>query len=450
MTIHRFTLRTLPVALVAALAIGGCKKDKATSAAPTASASASPADELKSFLEQEGTPLTEAIYRQMIVSLADCKVDERGIDPKCEHAKNLRQARNRKTSVREMQAMNGKLGKELITHEHPAVRLQASKLLQSAFGASKETQELLVKAAKAEKEPAALAAMLRTIGSRHKDQPEIKALLLAMADHPAEPVRREAMSWFLTNFGEGVEGTFEKVLDKVENDPSEDVRAYLCGRLYGSSDERALPVFEKYLMSEETPTKLYNACWNGVINSWTGYPKPRQPSQKGYELTMKILEKKPRSKERPPWSGISTLRSAKTDVRANDRFGGAWVEAVKPWYKPERLLRSLKDIVVDGEANWMARTAALRVMQELGEKKALFVTLQAKYASAKAGDDFHVKRQLDDIVRKFDAPTAGPRGASSAGPAGSARPGRRPPLPMRQPPGPPPAAPAPAAAEGSE
>jgi len=453
MRIFRLSCRAVLLALVAALSVGACNRGKSNQAKPAASASAAPVDEVKAFLEKDDAPLTEGIYRKLILALESCKLDDRGIDPKCEASKNLRQARNRKTSVREMQGLNGK---ELISHPHPAVRLQSAKLLQSAFGASKETQDAIVKAAKTEKEPAVLAAMLRTVGARHKDQPELKALLLAMADHPADAVRREAMSWFLTNFGEGVEGTFEKVLEKMDNDPSEDVRAYLCGRLYGSGDERALPVFEKYLLDDKTPTKIYNACWNGVINSWTGFPKPRKPSQKGYELTMKVLEKKPRTKDRPPWSGISTLRSAKMEVRENDRFGAEWSEAVKAWYKQDRLLKALQNLAVDPEANWMARTAALRVMQELGEKEATFKTLQKKYADAKAGDDFHVKRQIDDILRKGSGgPRPGASGApsarGSAGPVGG--PGMRPPprpptMPAPRPqPAPPPAAPAPEGAQ---
>ncbi|MBN2191477.1 MAG: HEAT repeat domain-containing protein [Polyangiaceae bacterium] len=442
----RLTCRAVPFVIVAALSIGACGKKQPQQAKPATSASAAPVDELKAFLDDDKAALTEGVYRKLLLALEKCKVDERGIDPKCEASKNLRKARNRKTPVKEKQAMDGKLGKELISHAHPAVRLQAAKLLQSAYGASKETQDIIIKAAKAEKEPSVLAAMIRTIGSRHKDQPDIKELLLAMSDHSSDVVRRESMSWFLTNFGEGVEGTFEKVLEKMENDPSEDVRAYLCGRLYGSADERALPVFEKYLLADNTPTKLYNACWNGVINSWTGFPKPKKPSQKGYELTMKVLEKKPRTKDRPPWSGISTLRSAKGEYRENDKFGAEWLEAVKGWYKTDRLLKALHAIAIDGDANWMARTAALRVMQELGEKKAAFVTLQKKYADAKAGDDFHVKRQLDDILRKLDSDKGRPAGSGSAGPAGGPRPrGKR----MGPPPGPgAPPPPAPPAGDG--
>ena len=40
-----------------------------------------------------------------------------------------------------------------------------------------------------------------------------------------------AMTWFTNSFGEGVEGTFDKVLEKVDKDPSMNVRRYLCSQL---------------------------------------------------------------------------------------------------------------------------------------------------------------------------------------------------------------------------
>ena len=438
-------IRPIGVAALLSLCMAtACKKEeKPTVAAPAPSVSADPLADMKAFLEDDTATLTKPIYKKLLLQLSTCKLTERGINPKCKAYEDVRRVRGRKGSPREMAEMNAALGKELITNEHPAVRLQAAKLMQSVFGTNKESQKLLIAAAKKEKEPAVLAAMLRTVGSRHRASPEIKELLLKMADNKSEVVRREAMSWFLTSFGEGVEGTFEKVLEKVDKDPSIEVRAYLCNRLYGSSDERALEVFKKYLEADDTPKKLYNACWNGVINSWTGFPKPRKPSQAGYELTMKILERTPRTKDRPSWSGISTLRSAKTEYRESDRYGQAWLEAVKPWYRPARLLAALKNIANDENANWMARTASLRVMRELGEKKATFTLLLQKYKEAKAGDDFHVKRQIEEILRKLEG-GVGPSGSARPGPhaipGGPGHPTHRP-ISASPPPGTPPAAP---------
>ncbi|HVJ92149.1 MAG TPA: hypothetical protein VM580_20255, partial [Labilithrix sp.] len=87
--------------------------------------------------------------------------------------------------------------------------------------------------------------------------------------------------------------------------------ASLCSRLYGSSDERAIPLFEKYLTNKATPDELFKACWDGVIAAWTGHVKPERPHQKAFELTVKLLDATPRTKERPPWTGFTAIGASK-------------------------------------------------------------------------------------------------------------------------------------------
>lgn len=209
----------------------------------------------------------------------------------------------------------------------------------------------------------------------------------------------EALGWFLTSFGEGVPGTFEKVTEKMTKDPSNKVRAHLCGRLYGSRDDRAIPMFEKYLGDKSTPDEVFRGCWDGVIAAWTGYARPEKPNQKAFELTVKVLEATPRTKERPPWTGMSSLKSAKTELKPDDKFGQEWLAKVKPWYKKDRLLKALEAVAADSAANWMARTGAAEAMKELGAPKDAFERLQKKYEKAASGDDGLVKKKVDELAK---------------------------------------------------
>lgn len=397
------------MAVAIATVVGvGCGKDKGGTPAPAPSASAqiaNPAEDVDAFLADERAHLSAVVYKKLALAFRSCQVTDRGIEPNCDAQKNLRRVQQRRGSFREMSELNANVGRELIGDSSAAVRLQASKMLQQTIGSTPESEKALVDAARKESVPSVLAAMVRVLGSRHKQDEGIKTLLLELAENPAEAVRREALSWFLTTFGEGVPGTFEKVMDHLAKDPSVDLRAYLCGRLYGSSDERAIPLFEAYLTAAEgVDPKLYGACWNGLINAWTGFPKPPKPNKRAYELTLKMLEKEPRTSDHPGWSGISLLRSAKMDYPASDRFGTEWVAQVKDWYKPAKLISDLKDIVGDPKANWMARTSSLGVMLELGEKKSTFESLQKKYAKAAPNsDDYHVLRQVEESLKKLSA-----------------------------------------------
>ena len=241
--------------------------------------------------------------------------------------------------------------------------------------------------------------MIRVVGSRHKKNEEVKKLLLTMADHEVDTVRRSAMNWFLTSFGAEVEGTFEKVLEKLEKDPSMDVRVSLCRRLYGSSDKRAIPVLKKYLQAKDTDKKLFAACFNGAINAWTGFPQPKVPSQDAYKLVLSILNKKPRDKDHPPWSGIRTLRAAKMD--GGNSFQEAWQGKVKGWYKPKALTGALTGLALDKDSNWMARTGAIETLVNLGAGKKELEAIKAKYEGAK-GSDGHVVRTIDRLIKKMD------------------------------------------------
>ncbi len=386
------------------------KSDKPATAAPAGgdknpvAAAAQKVDDVQAFLNDNSKALTPDIYEKLVVALESCTVNDNGIDYKCEAWKNLEKARNRNTALKDLIGASTSIGKKHIGDAAPAIRLQSARMMGSIFGSDNSTQDVILEAAAKEKEPAVLKAMINVVGSRHKGNEKIKDLLMKTADHENERVRMESMSWFLTSFGEGVPGTFDKVLDHLAKDPSEKVRAYLCSRLYGSGDVRALKELDKYLSAKDTTKDLFAGCWDGAIASWTGFPFPSNPQQKGYELVLKVLNSKPRTQDRPPWTGISTLRAAKTEFKPEDKFGNEWFNKVKAWYKKDKLLAALEGVADDKDANWMARTGCLDVMRELGAPKATFDKLLKKYEKETTGDGAHIKRKIEDILKKLAEP----------------------------------------------
>lgn len=389
---------------------------------PSASASAAGPSAEQAWLADSSQALTPEIYEALVRNLATCQLNERGIEPRCEAYRDLKQARSRNTAMKELASLNAAIGEKLISHESAPVRWQAAQLLKSVFGSTPASQQLVLAAAANEKDPAVLIALVRVVGSHHAQNPKIKELLLKLSDHESEHLRQEAMSWFLTSFGAGVPGTFEKVLEHVERDPSVNVRRFLCGRLYGSGNEAALPVFEKYLNASDPDPKLFEGCWQGAIAAWTGFPKPPNPSERAYDLTMKVLERKPRTRTSPPWTSFRNLRAAKTEFPERDKAGQDWLAKVKPWYKPARLLKALDSIAVDSAAYWMTRTAALDVMRDLGADQKKFEALAKKYEKAE-GDDVQVRRKIQEILRRMRSPASGAPGhalPSIAGEPGTA------------------------------
>lgn len=397
------------LALLATAAVG-CKKATQEQAPPEktgtgAAAGSGAADQVKGalseidrFLKDESAALTPQVLEQLVVALKDCKLTESGVERKCPAYETYNKARGRRTAMKNLMGMNARVGAKLIDHESPAVRYMAAGLMSSIFGSGKQTQDVVLAAARKEKDPVVLTKLLRVVGSRHKQNEEVKKLLLEMADHENEHVRTEALGWFTSSFGEGVEGTFEKVLEKLDKDPSIKVRRSLCRRLYGSSDKRAIKTLKRYLSDKATPDELYSECFNGLISAWTGFPQPATPNQEAWQLTLKLLRAKPRTDKRPPWSGISTLRAATDEAKTS--FQREWLEKVKGWYKKATLVAALQDLAGDKQANWMARSAAVRTMGDLKAPKAAFEKLQKAYAGA-SGVDSHVGRAVEDALKKL-------------------------------------------------
>jgi hypothetical protein len=393
--------RTAIVVLLAALSTAaGCRQEQtpAPDAAP-ASASALPASSgLEAFVADAKAPLTPAIAEQLLLGLVSCKMGERDIQRGCDALDRLNRARSHRFDVKDRAGGLRALGKKHLGDPSPAVRLESAKLCAPSLGSDAEAQKLLMAQASKEKVPAVLLTMLRVLGSADHPSADLGKLLLSKVDDESAPVRMEAMGWMLT--GVDTPGGFDRVLDKVDKDPSLEVRSYLCTRLYGTADARALPIFEKYLRAKDTPKKLYEGCFRGLVSAWTGFPKPKKPAEKAYRLTLELLDAKPRDNDRPPYSAIALLRAAKTKFGPTDTGGKAWLEEVKGWYDAKRLLAALESLAGDHDASLLARTSALDVMKELGAKKAAFSRVAARYAKA-TGQDENLKRRVDQIVKSL-------------------------------------------------
>jgi len=405
-------LIAVSAAIALAASLGACKKDAPPAAAPAAEKAAAgdkkagPAapekaaalekavekipevgDDLAAFLRDETKPMTGDVLEKFLLACKDCPLGDWDVDGKCEAYKNYQKARGRKTAIADMAGAFAGIGSKHIGDASPAIRLMSANLMSSFFGANAATKKTIADAARKEKDDVVLRAMLRTVGSSIKD-PEVKKLLLDMGEHAAEKVRQEALGWMASSFAKGEKDAIDKAFEHLDKDASMAVRKTLCRDLHRTDDERVFATYKRYLDNAETPKELYGECWSGLISSWTGFPLPENPDKKAYEYTLKLLEKTPRTEDRPPWTGISSLRASKTEFDAKDTFHKRWFDKVSGWYKKDALIKALKSLAEDDKANWMARTGAVEVIGELGGDKAILEGYMAKYKDAKGNDKF--------------------------------------------------------------
>jgi hypothetical protein len=392
------------IALAPLLALG-CKKESApgdAGASASASASASRID-LAAVLGDASVPLTPEMDEAILLSLdkcslKECKPFDFGIQTSCPAWNNYVSTIARKREGGKTTGVPPYLLKHL-HHESAAVRFHAAFALggQRALPDDAQAQAAMIDAARKEQNPNVRAEILTALGPIHAKNDAIKSLLLENSDNPGECVRMMALWPFLKKEGKGVPGTFDRVAEKLDSDPSPMVRRYLCSSLYGSENEKAIPLLQKYLDAKDTPEEVFTGCFQGAIEAWVGVPYPENPNQKAYEMSLKVLEASPRTEARPPWVQIRTLKWAKSDFPPGEHQGPAWYAKVKPWYKKERLQSALVALVSDPKAHHLAREEAIGVLGEIGTPKSTLTQLAAKLASLK-GDDASVKAKLDGVL----------------------------------------------------
>jgi hypothetical protein len=393
----RSAARTLLPACVTAVTVfagtGGAGSES------LAQAPAEMAAQVEAYLKDEEAALTPKIYEALVLALADCAIKNAQIDGKCPAAKNLQTARGRKTAMKDLLGFNAQVGAKLIGHESPAVRLQAAKLMGSAFGADASSEKIVLEAAAKEKDPAVLRGMVDTVGSKLGRSPAVLAFVKKAAEHESEEVRLEALSWMATSFADGTDGTLETVLAKIESDPSKDVRTKMCTKVAGRRDERALPLLERLTADPGADPAMYKACLDGLTRMWHNSPRVKDPSEKAYRLTLQRLQDQPRSGERPPWMWLSDFKRLKPSSKTDKSFD-EW-HARAPWFKREDILEAMKSIVADRQAATLARRSAVDVLVELDAPKEMLTELAAGYADAegKSGDDSSVLTRLREATK---------------------------------------------------
>jgi HEAT repeat protein len=322
--------------------------------------------------------ITAEEYEKLLLGLSACSVVGRSIDPKCP-ARTAYSGIRSLTSGKRLPpgAQLADLAKKHMMHAAPAVRLAAAGLLRSFFGADAGIQQLVLDRIGKEEHGAVVARLLEVVGSRAGSNPAILELLLRKADDSNEIVRSAAVSWLASSWSKGAKGALDKVLERVEKDPSPTVRSLACRDVYKHEDARVIPRIEK-LVGDPT---IGASCLEGIVNLWAHF-LVKNKSEAAYKKSLALLSKKPRDQKNPPWQVMSSL--------------GRPTQA--PWYDVQQVRAVLKDIAADKMAMWMARTGAVRALKDLKTDKSVFEALKRGYEGA-TGEHKLVLSQIEQALK---------------------------------------------------
>lgn len=329
------------------------------------------AEQIKTFLGDKDAKLTADAYETLLLGLADCTVDRYGIDYKCQARKDFYEGLKHKAEDYKSQS---KVALKHVRHPKPAVRYEAASGAENAaFGyeAADDAPQKYIDAVRAEKDNVVLAHYVSVWYGGARKSAKVRNIIVRLLEHEDARVREQAVRRLADrDVAKEVDGYYDRMLARIENDKDNEVRAHACSGLSLSEDAKAIPVLVKLIDDSGTPDEVRDGCFEGLVASWTGFPYPKKPNKDGYEATMKILEKTERTDKFPPNRGMSKLAYAKTEFKDYDS-GKEWYAEAKGFYDKARLVKALTAIASDDKAGQWTRSDALYNLQRLGEQKVL-------------------------------------------------------------------------------
>jgi hypothetical protein len=346
--------------------------------------------ELRRTIEDEAANPDVGFFEKLLLSLEQCQLTESGVAADCTARQLFDQGiRKRSTAISDPQNAYSALGKKHLRHPSGAVRATAAQLLSTVIGADETALTALVEVAEQETDPLVRRVTLDVLGPKIGADSRVTALILAASRHELAALRMQAANWLTTRFAEGVEGGLQRVIELIEQDPAPEVRAYTCGMSYRRSEPILIAVYRRQTENPDANPQIYESCMDALIHTWVGFPNPEKPSKEGYELTLERLRRTPRTETVPPSWPLRGIRAGKDKD---------W-RAAAPFVNLKELRDLLAEIVVDRDAGWMTRTAAVEALADLDVEAADLAKLLRQYEGADY-PHLHVANALQRLLDK--------------------------------------------------
>jgi len=360
-------------------AIAKVKADKAV--ADKAAADKAAAEKAEEALP----PLTAERLEALVMAMATCKLEGHAIDQGCPEALALTKELGRKDALKGLGDSTRALGMKLLGSESPILRIKATEFLAVRSGGSKEANkegnEALLAAYGKEKIKEVRLAFLRAFAAYASlEEKAAKVLYSAVADDDTD-VRAQAVYALTQPNNKRLDGAIDRLIKVVKSDPDPKLRQVACERAGQLGDEKLLPVIAE-LTKPTADAELAESCMRGLVSMWADTERFENASERAYRLTLRLLERMPRTAEMPSWVAISNLE--KLDVldqkpatwsQADARAIPSW-KARAPWYKPSELRPSLRAIINDPMSSEQAAAHSVTALAALGLAKGELDALQ--------------------------------------------------------------------------
>lgn len=358
-----------PAAADAAAAPVEAKPDAGPAAAPVEAVKAAAekveaavgdkVDEVKALVDDK-PPLTLEAYEALIVGLAGCEVKGTQIDSKCEALKAYRDGMKGRDLLRNIKGDLRELGKKLLGHASPAVRMKGAELFGSVLGTSPEAQATVLEAYAKETHPAVQVTLLRVVANDGAKNEKIGQLLISALDSKDLDVRAQAIYALSSSWNKKLVGGAERLAKAAESDADMQTRKAACEYAGKLGDDKLIAMYTRLTEPTVEPA-LQSSCMKGLIEMWADYPHFENASEAAYRLTVKLLERTPRTKHMPSWVAIANIGRL-----AGDSDGLTGWKTRAPWFDAVAMRKVLASVVLDGAVDDLAVSQSIAVISALG------------------------------------------------------------------------------------
>ena len=242
----------------------------------------------------------------------------------------------------------------LITSENSKVRAygfgELGGFLSDTLG--KTVKETLDK----ETDQVVLYAAIDSLSSCGED-PYFAKFFIKMAENENPRIREEAAFAIGNRWSIGAEG-MEETITKLMEDEDENVRATACSRAGElANDELLEPLME--ILNDPDRIDLHDECFESLMTMWLDSPFYNNMSEAAYRATIDYLSTTPRTEGIPSWDCVFRLRNI--DEEDLDEW-----KTKATYYDSDEICNIMIDILVDPEADWLARNQAISVILTIG------------------------------------------------------------------------------------
>ncbi len=242
----------------------------------------------------------------------------------------------------------------LLDSKYPQVRGYAMNMMESLYGVADADLKRVDSLLGTEEDPYVLYCAAKALSNQQAKSTAVHEFMMKMAESDNPKLRLQAAISCGSSFSRGVDGCVEAELKLMQDENAEVKKTALeyCG---GLNDNKVIEPLKAVLM-DQAQNKFHSSAMKGIANLWYDYPFMKDTNEEAYNAAVEYLTKTPRNKDVPNFAAVGEYQNIAKNEYENWKSAATYFDVTK-------FCDIMEDIIKDGDADWLARTSAFKVIE---------------------------------------------------------------------------------------